>query len=109
MRFSYVVAVDEKQKENVLKEKLIICSTNTLFKEMSPLVKKQWDEDAKEPLIKKIKRLKEIVAHFQKEERIFAMNGERKTPNQTIIDLPEEVLNTLRQMNPRDVANILVN
>ena len=33
-----------------------------------------------------------------------------KTPvKQTIIDLPEEVLKALGQMNPRDVANILVN
>jgi len=29
--------------------------------------------------------------------------------NQTIVDVPEEVLNELRQMNPRDVANIIVN
>ena len=29
--------------------------------------------------------------------------------NQTVVDLPENVLNKLRQMNPREVANILVN
>ena len=45
----------------------------------------------------------------RKKERIFAIFGERKTPNQTFIDLPEEVLKALGQMNPRDVANILVN
>ena len=29
--------------------------------------------------------------------------------NQTIVDIPEEFLNELRQLNPRDVANIIVN
>jgi len=32
-----------------------------------------------------------------------------KKPNKTIVDIPEEVLNEMRQLNPRDVANILVN
>ena len=44
-----------------------------------------------------------------KEERIIVPFGKKRTPNQTIIDLPEEVLKALGQMNPRDVANILVN
>ena len=44
-----------------------------------------------------------------KEERIIVPFGKKRTPNQTIIDLPEEFLNAFRQMNPRDVANILVN
>ena len=44
-----------------------------------------------------------------KGDRIMFTYNERKTPNQTIIDLPEEVLKALGQMNPRDVANILVN
>ena len=44
-----------------------------------------------------------------KEERITVPYGGKRTPNQTIIGLPEEVLYVLRQMNPRDVANILVN
>ena len=43
------------------------------------------------------------------EERIMVPYGGKRTPNKTIIGLPEEVLNVLRQMNPRDVANILVN
>ena len=45
-----------------------------------------------------------------KEEKImFIPFGKKRTPNQTIIDLPEEVLKAFRQMNPRYVANILVN
>jgi len=32
-----------------------------------------------------------------------------KPPNQTIVDIPEEVLNKLRKMNPRDIVNIIVN
>ena len=32
-----------------------------------------------------------------------------KPVNQTIVDIPEEFLNELRKLNPRDVANILVN
>jgi len=44
-----------------------------------------------------------------KEERITVPYGGKRTLNQTIIGLPEEVLDVLRQMNPRDVANILVN
>jgi len=33
-----------------------------------------------------------------------------KTPdNQTFVDLPGDVSKELRQLNPRDVANILVN
>ena len=44
-----------------------------------------------------------------KEDRIMLQFGKKQTPNQTIIDLPEEVLKALGQMTPRDVANILVN
>ena len=55
------------------------------------------------------KKNKRSCGPLPKEERIYTMNGERKTPNQTIIDLPEEVLKALGQMNPCDVANILVN
>ena len=35
MRFSYAVAVDAKEKENVLKRD---CNSNTLFKEMPRLI-----------------------------------------------------------------------
>ena len=39
MRFSYVVAVVAKEKENALKEmRIFICVLNTLFKEMSRLI-----------------------------------------------------------------------
>ena len=44
-----------------------------------------------------------------KEDRIMLLFGKKRTPKQTIIDLPEEVLKALGQMNPRDVVNILVN
>jgi len=40
---------------------------------------------------------------------IFPIGGIKKTPNQTFVDIPEEALNELRQMNPRDVVNFLVN
>jgi len=33
----------------------------------------------------------------------------KTTEVQPPVNLPEEVLNQLRQLNPRDVANILVN
>ena len=36
-------------------------------------------------------------------------DGIKPAVNQTVIGLPEDVLNELRQMNPREVANILVN
>jgi len=36
--------------------------------------------------------------------------GQKKKPvKQTIVDIPEEVLNQLRQLNPRDVVNIIAN
>ena len=36
-------------------------------------------------------------------------DGIKPAVNQKVIGLPEEVLNELRQMDPREVANILVN
>ena len=44
-----------------------------------------------------------------KEDRILFPICKKRTPNQTIIALPEEALKALGQMNPRDVVNILVN
>ena len=44
-----------------------------------------------------------------KEDRILFWARFKKPINQTFVDLPEEVLNFFRQMNPRDVVNILVN
>ena len=55
------------------------------------------------------KKDKRSCGPLPKEERIMVPYGGKQTSNQTIIGLPEEVLNVLRQMNPRDVANILVN
>ena len=36
-------------------------------------------------------------------------DGVITTVNQTVVGLPEDVLNELRQMNPREVVNILFN
>ena len=44
-----------------------------------------------------------------KEDKMFFCGRSNNPANQTIVDIPEEVLNELRQLNPRDVANILVN
>jgi len=44
-----------------------------------------------------------------RQERNFFHLGSKTLANQTIFDIPEEVLNELRQLNPRDIANILVN
>jgi len=42
-------------------------------------------------------------------ERTFFHLGSKTSANQNIVDIPEEVLNELRQLNPPDIANILVN
>jgi len=43
------------------------------------------------------------------QERNFFHLSSKNLVNQNIFDIPEEVLNELRQLNPRDIANILVN
>ena len=43
------------------------------------------------------------------QDRNFFCFSSKNPTNQNILDIPEEVLNELRQLNPRDVANILVN
>ena len=35
--------------------------------------------------------------------------GTKNPSNQNILDIPEEVLNQLKKLKPRDIANILVN
>ena len=52
---------------------------------------------------------KRSCGQLPKEDRKAFHGGLKNPTNQTIIDLPEEVLNVFRQMKPRDVANILVN
>ena len=52
---------------------------------------------------------KRSCGQLPKEDRKVFHAGLKTPANQTIIDLPEEVLNAFRQMNPRNVANILVN
>ena len=44
-----------------------------------------------------------------KEDRMYFCGLSKNPVNQTIVDIPEEVLKSLRQLNPRDVVNILVN
>ena len=55
------------------------------------------------------KKNKRSCGPLPKEDRSVVPFGKKRTPNQTFIDSPEVVLNAFRQMNPRDVANILVN
>jgi len=43
------------------------------------------------------------------QDRNFFTLSSKDPTNQIILDIPEEVLYELRQLNPRDVANILVN
>ena len=53
---------------------------------------------------------KRSCGQLPKEDRKVFHAGLKTLSNQPIIiDLPEEFLNVFRQMNPRDVANILVN
>jgi len=53
------------------------------------------------------KKKREYEPLAMKDNDIFGQ--EKTTLKQTTVYLPEEVLNQLRQMNPRDVANIIVN
>ena len=55
------------------------------------------------------KKIKQTCGQLPKPDRNSFRCGLKNSVNQTIVDIPEEVLNELRQMNPRDVANILVN
>jgi len=55
------------------------------------------------------KKIKQACGILPKEDREVFRSGLRNPANQTIVFLPEEVLNELRKLNPRDVANILVN
>ena len=55
------------------------------------------------------KNKKKECGPLPKEDNNFFILGTKIPTNQTIVDVPEEVLNELRQLNPRDIANILVN
>ena len=52
---------------------------------------------------------KKVSGLLPKEDREVFRFGLRNSVNQNIVLLPEEVLNQLKKMNPRAVANILVN
>jgi len=54
------------------------------------------------------KKKKECGPLPKKERKIFRF-GSKNPVNQTIVDIPEEVLNEVRQLNSHDVVNILVN
>jgi len=55
------------------------------------------------------KKIKQACGILPKEDGEVFLFGLRNSVNQNIVLLPEEVLNQLKKMNPRDVANILVN
>jgi len=55
------------------------------------------------------KKLKKASRLPPKEERNVIIAGMKAPDNQTIVYLPGEVLNELRQLNPRDIVNIIVN
>ena len=54
------------------------------------------------------KQNKKECGPLPKQERIAFRFGSKTPANQTIVYLPEEVLNELRQLNPRDIVNILL-
>ena len=56
-----------------------------------------------------LKKEKGTVGPLPRQDRYYVPIRNKPKPNQTIVVLPEEVLKELGQMNPRDVANILVN
>ena len=55
------------------------------------------------------KNKKKECGSLPMQDRNFFNLSSKNPANQTILDIPEEVLNELRQLNPRDIANILVN
>ena len=55
------------------------------------------------------KKIKKEGGILPKEDREFFRFGLRNSVNQNILDIPEEVLNQLKKLKPRDIANILVN
>jgi len=54
-------------------------------------------------------KIKKSCGSLPKEDRKVFSSGIRTAANQTIVYLPEEVLNELKQLGPRDIVNILVN
>ena len=55
------------------------------------------------------KKIKKECGILPKEDREFFPFGLRNSVNHNIVYLPEGVLNQLKKLNPRDIANILVN
>ena len=55
------------------------------------------------------KKIKKECGPLPKGEKEIFYLGIKNPTNQNIVDFPEEVLNQLKKMNPRAVANILVN
>ena len=60
-------------------------------------------------IVQGYKPKKKECGPLPKGDREFFRLGQKNLTNQNNIDIPEEVLNELRQLNPRAVANILVN
>ena len=68
----------------------------------------KWGEAVNQLLSNEKNKRKECGPLTMQDRNFF--NLSLKNPaNQTIVDIPEEVLNELMQLNPRDIANILVN
>jgi len=55
------------------------------------------------------KQNKKECGPLPEQDRKFFHFSSKIPVNQTIFDIPEELLNAFRHMDPRDVANILVN
>ena len=55
------------------------------------------------------KNKKKECGSLPMQDRNFFSLSPKDPTNKNIIDIPEDVLNEFRQLNPRAVANILVN
>jgi len=55
------------------------------------------------------KQNKKECGPLPKQDRNYFHFSSKTLANQTTVYLPEEVLNELRQLNPRNIVNIIVN
>ena len=76
---------------------------NFITLQLLRFIKQQWDVDVKERLISRLKKL-------TKHDNILWLGEKKPNPaKKKVVYLPVVVLNELRQMNPREAANILIN
>jgi len=106
VRFNYAEAVKEKEKGIGLKE--ITCKFKTYLKKyvISYITMGRRRKGVINQGNKKNNKTGRLLP---KEDRKAFCFGIKTPANQTFVYLPEEVLKALSQMDPRDVANILVN